>query len=139
MGVCSRKELAGVLALRDRIHRVWDAPDGDAAAALVNRVLEEADSLPQLTRHDGWDWHMHFGRRGATLSARLGAELAMGLADLIRHDDLERLRYCSAPDCSAVLVDLSRNRSRLYCDTGNCGNKQHVAAYRARRASRRPS
>jgi len=30
--------------------------------------------------------------------------------------------------------DVSRNRSRMYCDTGNCGNRQHVAAYRARQA-----
>ena len=34
----------------------------------------------------------------------------------------------------AVLTDLSRNRSRVFCDTGNCGNRQHVAAYRERRA-----
>ena len=32
----------------------------------------------------------------------------------------------------AVLVDLSRNSSKRYCDTGNCGNRVHVAAYRAR-------
>jgi predicted RNA-binding Zn ribbon-like protein len=31
-----------------------------------------------------------------------------------------------------VLTDLSRNRSRIFCDTGNCGNRQHVAAYRQR-------
>ena len=31
-----------------------------------------------------------------------------------------------------VLVDLSKNRSRRFCDTGNCGNRQHVAAYRER-------
>ncbi|MDT5066973.1 MAG: hypothetical protein QOK02_3128, partial [Mycobacterium sp.] len=24
--------------------------------------------------------------------------------------------------------------SRLFCDTGNCGNRLHVAAYRERRA-----
>ena len=47
-----------------------------------------------------------------------------------------RLRRCEAPDCEAVLVDLSKNRSRRYCDTGNCGNRQHVAAYRERRAER---
>ncbi len=46
------------------------------------------------------------------------------------------LRRCEAPDCDAVLVDRSKNRSRRYCDTGNCGNRQHVAAYRERRAGR---
>jgi predicted RNA-binding Zn ribbon-like protein len=43
-----------------------------------------------------------------------------------------RLRQGEAPDCDAVLIDLSKNRSRRYCDTGNCGNRQHVAAYRER-------
>ena len=38
------------------------------------------------------------------------------------------------PNAMGVLVDLSRNRSRMFCDTGNCGNRQHVAAYRERRA-----
>jgi predicted RNA-binding Zn ribbon-like protein len=31
-----------------------------------------------------------------------------------------------------VFVDLSRNRSRRYCDSRTCGNRLHVAAYRAR-------
>jgi predicted RNA-binding Zn ribbon-like protein len=64
----------------------------------------------------------------------MGAEFAMALADLIRIGELRRLKTCAAPDCEAVLVDLSRNRSGKFCDTGNCGNRQHVAAYRERRA-----
>jgi predicted RNA-binding Zn ribbon-like protein len=31
-----------------------------------------------------------------------------------------------------VVLDLSRNRSRKFCDSG-CGNRSNVAAYRARR------
>jgi predicted RNA-binding Zn ribbon-like protein len=91
--------------------------------------------LPRLTRHDGWDWHLHLTAPDAPLADRLGTEAAMGIADLIRTKDLERLKRCDAADCSAVLVDLSRNRSRRYCDVGNCGNRAHVAAYRARKAS----
>ncbi|HEY7050070.1 MAG TPA: CGNR zinc finger domain-containing protein, partial [Jatrophihabitantaceae bacterium] len=66
------------------------------------------------------------------LADRLAAEAGMAFADLIRTGELDRLRICAADDCDAVLVDLTRNRSRIYCDTGNCGNRQHVAAYRAR-------
>ena len=69
----------------------------------------------------------------APLAHRIGAESAMGLLDLIRTDDLGRLKTCAAPDCEALLVDLSRNSSKRYCDTGNCGNRANVAAYRARR------
>ena len=39
---------------------------------------------------------------------------------------------CAAPDCDFVVIDLSRNRSRRFCDSG-CGNRANVAAYRARR------
>ena len=73
----------------------------------------------------------------APLWQRMGAEIAMALADLIRAGELRRLKVCAAPDCNAVLIDLSRNRSRRFCDTGNCGNRQHVAAYRERRAKAR--
>jgi hypothetical protein len=36
-------------------------------------------------------------------------------------------------DCKPVM-DLSRSRSRIFCDTGNGGNRRHVAAYRELRA-----
>ena len=58
--------------------------------------------------------------------------------DASRLRETARLRRGEAPDGDAVLVDLSRNRSRRYCDTGNCGNRQHAAAYRERPAERGP-
>lgn len=57
----------------------------------------------------------------------------MALAFLIVAGERERLRRCDAPDCRHAFVDLSRNRSRRYCDSRTCGNRLHVAAYRARR------
>ena len=43
---------------------------------------------------------------------------------------------CSADDCEAVYIDYSKNGSKRYCDTGNCGNRANVAAYRARKRIR---
>ena len=60
--------------------------------------------------------------------------MAMALADPIRVGSLRRLKICAARDCTAAVMDLSRNQSRIFCDTGNCGNRLHVAAYRERRA-----
>ncbi|HET8601501.1 MAG TPA: CGNR zinc finger domain-containing protein [Segeticoccus sp.] len=128
-------ELAAVRRVRERIRAVWEAPDRDAAAAATNELLQRTASTPRLTRHGDWDWHIHASMPSDPLAHRIGAEAAMGFVDLIRSDDLARLRTCAADDCDAVLVDLSRNRSRRYCDTGNCGNRAHVAAYRARRAA----
>ncbi|MEV1292928.1 CGNR zinc finger domain-containing protein [Pseudonocardia sp. NPDC049635] len=113
-----------------------EGPDRDRTVELVNAILAETDARPRLARHDGWDWHLHVTPRDAPLADRMGAEIAMSVVDLVRADDLSRLRRCAGEDCDAVLVDLSRNRSKRFCDTGNCANRAHVAAYRARRASR---
>ncbi|MEU6696326.1 CGNR zinc finger domain-containing protein [Pseudonocardia sp. NPDC046786] len=112
------------------------APDRDRTVELVNAILAETDARPRLARHDGWDWHLHVTPRDAPLADRMGAEIAMSVVELVRGDDLSRLRRCAGEDCDAVLVDLSRNRSKRFCDTGNCANRAHVAAYRARRAGR---
>jgi predicted RNA-binding Zn ribbon-like protein len=127
------EELESVRALRPRLRRFWTAKDRDEAAALVNEILEEADARPYLARHDAWDWHLHVTRPDAPLADRIAAEAAMAFLDLIRADALGRLRICAAEDCADVVVDLSKNSSKRYCDTGNCGNRTNVAAYRARK------
>ena len=129
----TEEELESVRGLRERLRGFWSAADRDEAAALVNALLADCATSPYLSRHDEWDWHLHVTRPDAPLARRIGAEAAMGFLDLVRSDDLGRLRVCSADDCSDVLVDLSRNKSKRYCDTGNCGNRANVAAYRARR------
>jgi predicted RNA-binding Zn ribbon-like protein len=127
------QELESVRVLRPRLRRFWTIKDRDEAAALVNEILEEADARPYLARHDEWDWHLHVTRPDAPLADRIAAEAAMAFLDLIRADALGRLRICGAEDCEDVLVDLSKNSSKRYCDTGNCGNRTNVAAYRARK------
>jgi predicted RNA-binding Zn ribbon-like protein len=54
--------------------------------------------------------------------------------DVVRSDELTRLRICAFPTCENVVVDLSKNRSKRFCEAG-CGNRAAVAAYRARRAA----
>lgn len=127
-----RDDLEEVHALRRRLRAVWEARDMRTAAAVINGMVAEAGALPQLTDHDGWAWHLHWTSPSARVASRLAADAGMALAEVLRADGQERLRTCEAPECAAVFVDLSRNRSRRYCDTGNCGNRMHVAAYRAR-------
>lgn len=125
-----RAELEAVRALRRRLRAVWET-DETGAVGIVNSLLREADARPQLVRHDGWDYHVHATSSEAPLADRIAVDAAMALVDVIRTKQLDRLRICAAGDCSDVLVDLSRNRSRRFCDRG-CGNRANVAAYRAR-------
>jgi predicted RNA-binding Zn ribbon-like protein len=126
-------ELAAVHALRPRLERLWSA-DEDDAVALVNGMLREANALPQLLKHDEFDYHLHATPSDAGLDVRMMVEAAMAFVDVIRMKELARLRVCAADDCGDVLVDLSKNRSRRFCDSG-CGNRMNVAAYRARQAA----
>ncbi|MFC7673033.1 CGNR zinc finger domain-containing protein [Mycolicibacterium sp. GCM10028919] len=129
-------ELASVRGLRVRLGDIWAvAEDEERTVDQVNALLSETRAAPWLTRHPEMpEWHLHLASVQDPLWQRMGAEMAMALADLIRVGELRRLKICAASDCEAVLVDLSRNRSRMFCDTGNCGNRQHVAAYRERRS-----
>ena len=129
-------ELAAVQALRARLGLIWEsADDEERAVDRVNALLADTHASPWLTRHpEQPEWHLHLASQADPLAQRMGAEMAMALADLIRAGERRRLKICAAPDCTAAVMDLSRNRSRIFCDTGNCGNRLHVAAYRERRA-----
>ena len=126
-------ELAAVRDLRPRLAPLWSAGE-DEVVELVNALLREHHALPQLVRHDGWSYHLHATEHDAPLEARLAVEAAMAVSEVVRLGELDRLRVCAAADCADVMVDLSKNRSRRFCDT-SCANRTNVAAYRARRAA----
>lgn len=125
-------ELADVRGLRDRIGRLWEV-ERDDAVELINAMLVEGRAQPQLVRHDGWDWHLHVTHGDAPLAVQILLETAMAMVDVVRSEEFDRVRRCQGADCTAVLVDLSRNSSRRFCDVNNCANRAHVGAYRARR------
>jgi predicted RNA-binding Zn ribbon-like protein len=125
-----RAELEEVRRLRPRLLQLWKEDD-DGAVAIVNALLRDARALPQLVKHDQWDYHLHATSPDAPLADRMAVEAAMAIVDVIRSGELARLRTCAADDCDDVLVDLSKNRSRRFCYKG-CGNRANVAAYRAR-------
>ena len=126
-------ELAAVHRLREVLAGVWDA-DEDGVVEVVNRLLRDGQALPQLVRHDGWGYHVHATEPTASVADRMGVEAAMALADVVRAGALDRLHRCAASGCDDVLVDLTKNASRRFCDT-TCANREHAAAYRARRAA----
>jgi predicted RNA-binding Zn ribbon-like protein len=127
-----RAELDAVLNLRSRLDQLWTMTR-EEAAELINALLRETNALPQLVKHDGWDYHLHATPPDAPLADRIAVEIALAFCDVIRSDQLDRLRPCAAADCEGVLIDLSKNQSRRFCST-SCANRTHVAAYRERHA-----
>jgi predicted RNA-binding Zn ribbon-like protein len=132
VGRLSAADLESVRRLRALIRPVFGADSDADAAGLINDLLARVQVTPRLTDHDGYHWHMHYFAAGAPLAEHLAVDCGMALAHVVSLGETERLRTCAAPDCAQVLVDLSRNRSKRYCDARTCGNRLHVAAYRER-------
>ncbi len=125
-------ELDAVRELRPRLRQIWHE-DEDGVVEIINGLLREAHALPQLVKHDQWHYHLHATPAAAPLATRMAVEAAMAMVDVVRSGELARLRICESPTCDDVVVDLSKNRSKRFCD-GSCGNRAAVAAYRARKS-----
>lgn len=132
----SRAELDEVRALRPRLRKLLTA-SREQAADDVNAILLEAGAVPQLVRHPPLDWHIHAVPPEVALATRIAVETAMAMIDVIRADEHSRLGICADADCDGLVLDLSRNRSKRFCSVA-CGNRNAVAAYRARQADSRP-
>ena len=131
----TEEELRSVQALRGRLRRLWFASE-DEVVEIVNALLREAKALPYLVKHDGRPYHLHATPFDAPLADRMAVEAAMAFVDIVRDGQLSRLRICEYPGCDNVVMDLSKNRSKRFCDSG-CGNRAAVTAYRARKAAAR--
>ena len=117
----TRAELEAVRAVRADLRELLTA-EKDDAVEVINRFLAEAHAVPRLVRHGGYDWHIHATDPDAPLVTRMKVETAMAMIDLIRADELSRLGICADEDCTGVVLDLSRNRSKRFCST-TCGNQ----------------
>ena len=60
-------------------------------------------------------------------------ELAGAFASMLRQAHPPRLKLCES--CGAVFWDGTRSRTRRWCDSRTCGNRERVRRFRASRAS----
>jgi len=125
-------DVAHVRAIRPTLRQVFLA-GRDGAVPLVNEILEKARAVPRLVRHGETDWHIHATDDNDSFATRILVETAIGIIDMVRADEMDRFGVCAMEDCDGVVLDLSRNRSRLYCSVA-CTNRAAAAAYRARQA-----
>jgi len=135
-------DLAAALDYRAQLDSVVTACETgaeSAAVARINTLLAATGAIPQIAAHDGRGPHLHVSSPASPLPERMAAHFAMGLAWLVVAGQIHRVRTCASPACQKAFVDFSRNSSRRYCNSRTCGNRMHVAAYRARRQQPRPA
>jgi len=128
--------LKGAVELREALYRIFSAisagsspPAADVDA--LNAALAEA--LTHLRLFPGadlfaWDW---IGEAGAL--DRMLWPVARSAADLLTSEDLNRVGECQGDGCGWLFMDMSRNRSRRWCDMGDCGNRAKARRYYRRK------
>lgn len=66
---------------------------------------------------------------------RVTGTIAWSALDLLRGDELSRLKQCPPDDCHWLFIDGTKNGSRRWCDMGTCGNRAKKMTLRKARAN----
>ena len=129
----SREDAAGAaralhraLGLRNSIHDIFAAIAAhdavpDHAMDSFNGALADALRHARMYAEDrafkwGWD----------DITARLDAlmwPVLRSAADLLTTNKLNRIKQCPYPHCGWLFIDLSKNKSRRWCEMSVCGNR----------------
>ncbi len=133
IGTLTARDLGQVRMVREAFHRVFTAPDQATAVRVLNSLLSETRITPRLTEHDGHPLHIHYFAPTPRSPSTWRPTAGWRWRSCWSRASGSGCAPARPPTASSVFVDESRNRSRVYCDSRTCGNRMHVAAYRARR------
>ncbi|WP_131737695.1 CGNR zinc finger domain-containing protein [Actinomadura roseirufa] len=129
-GRIAHRDLDAMRGLRAQLRAIFSAAargNAEDAVDLLNTLLIQHPCHPQVTRHDGQDWHLHFNEAGS-IPDRFAARAAMGLAAKIAAQGPDRLGVCRADGCERVFFDATANRSRRHCSDRCAGRPLTTAA-----------
>lgn len=122
----AKKVLERATTIRETLYRIFSAAaDHHSSSAsdmtVLNTELSKAMAQMQLKpTADSCSWTYTF--RGNDLDRMLWS-VVRSAADLLTSGKLNRISKCSAKDCGWLFLDMSRNRSRRWCDMQDCGNR----------------
>jgi predicted RNA-binding Zn ribbon-like protein len=126
-------DLAAARQLRSRLTEVVQTDEPRVALAALNGLLADARVVSRLSLGDGGTWRLEtVAEPDAPPLRRLAVDAAIGLAEALERNGLERLRQCAASPCQEAFLDTTRNGSRRFC-SDRCANRHNVAAFRRRR------
>lgn len=123
-----------IIELREALRRVVGSMIGDDPArpgdlARLEREIRESYGQARLDFDDEtgvlrWKWpqepHLE----------QILWPIVRSIEELLFSDRIDRIRHCAGEECSYIFLDTSRNRSRRYCSTTACGNRDRVRRFR---------
>jgi len=129
------KLLTHALELRDLIYSIGTAVASghDPDAASVHRLTQihgECIAHSRLQPVGGtfvWTWDP----LDAPLQAILGP-IALSALTLLTQADLTRIKQCRGDSCGWLFFDITKNKSRRWCEMEVCGNRAKQKRFHAR-------
>jgi predicted RNA-binding Zn ribbon-like protein len=136
----AQETLLRAFALREAIDRVISRAiagesQDETDLSVLNHELSVALSHLRVMPAGGayrWDWDLSGDDRGARLDAPLWP-VAQSAAKLLTSPKLGRVKVCAGDGCGWMFLDESRNNSRRWCDSRDCGNRERVRRHLARK------
>ena len=58
--------------------------------------------------------------------------ISLSFADLVKTEDVRRVRECDGPECGWIFLDTTKNRQRRWCSMAGCGNRAKARRFYAR-------
>jgi predicted RNA-binding Zn ribbon-like protein len=119
--------------LRETIYEVFVAladerrPAASDVAALNVAMSEAFRHLQVKPSHAGYE--LGWPAPGGDLQAPLWPVIKSA-ADLLVSDETDHLRECAGETCGWLFLDLSKNKSRKWCDMKGCGNRAKIRRFR---------
>ena len=132
LGEAVAKQLGG---LRERLYRVLQPmavgaePSSDDVDAL-RRSLMDARSDAQVVNVMPLRWSS-----GLRTVRDLPVELALSAWQLLELEDPLRIRQCQDGVCGWLFLDRSKNASRVWCSSADCGNRTRARRHYQRHAA----
>lgn len=113
------------IQLRETLYRIFSAISARQSPqaqdlAQFNSMLIQTHTHLQLVfteKQFVWSWndshHLEY----------MLWQIIRSASELLTNSNLNRVRECAGTDCGWVFLDMSRNRSRRWCDMEDCGNR----------------
>ncbi|MGH7501940.1 MAG: CGNR zinc finger domain-containing protein [Longimicrobiales bacterium] len=121
--------------LREQVYRVFvaairgESPPAADLGSLQAAAAEGAGARRIVALPGG---AFRFGWPACERLGQLAWQVALSAAELLVSEDRTRVKECATANCNWLFVDLSRNRSRRWCDMKDCGNRAKARRHYAR-------
>ena len=124
--------LKRAIRLREAIYRLFSAaaagqdPDKEDLD-FFNKNLSLSMRDSKITRaDDGYRWDNLVDK---TQLDWILNPIIRSAADILVSDELKKVKACADPACGWLFIDISRNRSRRWCDMQDCGNRAKATRF----------